>query len=167
MNEQGRRPGEDYHPWTTYMYAREEALRRGDRRIGTEHLLLGLLREPELALVLGHDVEGTREALRSMDRQALAAIGIDPGIDAPPIAVREDAPRPTRPTLKELLGHRFPLTPAAKDALRAASRSMRRGRSVAPQRVLLALLELEAPDPAVALLAALGVDRGAVRAALE
>jgi hypothetical protein len=44
---------------------------------------------------------------------------------------------------------------------------MRRGRSVAPQRVLLALLELESPDPAVALLAALGVDRGAVRAALE
>jgi hypothetical protein len=86
MNEQGRRPREDYHPWTTYAYAREEALRRGDRRVGTEHLLLGLLREPELADALGHDLDETRGALAAMDREALASVGVDPAIDAPPIA---------------------------------------------------------------------------------
>ncbi|HKR98147.1 MAG TPA: Clp protease N-terminal domain-containing protein, partial [Candidatus Dormibacteraeota bacterium] len=43
----------EYHPWTTYVYAREEARLRGDRRVGTEHLVLGLLREPDLAQVLG------------------------------------------------------------------------------------------------------------------
>jgi hypothetical protein len=166
MNEPAR-PSADYHPWTTYVYAREEALRRGDRRIGTEHLLLGLLREPGLADVVGHDVAESREALASMDRDALASIGVDPRLDAPPIEVRDEGRRPARPRLKELLGHRFPLTPSAKSALRDASRNMRRGGGVAPQRVLLALLELEPPDPAVALLAALGVDCGAVRAALE
>jgi hypothetical protein len=39
----------EYHPWTTYVYAREEARRRGDGCVGTEHLVLGLLREPDLA----------------------------------------------------------------------------------------------------------------------
>jgi len=31
-----RRRGDEYHPWSTYIAAREEARRRGDRTIGTE-----------------------------------------------------------------------------------------------------------------------------------
>ena len=58
-----------YHPWTTYVYAREEARRRGDRRVGTEHLVLGLLREPDIAQVLGCDLGAAREALDTMDRR--------------------------------------------------------------------------------------------------
>jgi|HubBroStandDraft_6_1064221.scaffolds.fasta_scaffold26237_5 hypothetical protein len=37
---------ERYHPWSTYIAAREEARRRGDRRVGTEHLLVALLENP-------------------------------------------------------------------------------------------------------------------------
>ena len=61
----------EYHPWTTFIYAREEARRRGDRRVGTEHLVLGLLREPEIARLLGCDLEAAREALDAMDHDAL------------------------------------------------------------------------------------------------
>ena len=42
------KPADAYHPWRTYIDAREEARRRGDRKVGTEHLILGLLREPVL-----------------------------------------------------------------------------------------------------------------------
>ena len=41
------RPADDgYHPWTTYVDARQEARRRGDHKVGTEHLVLALLMEP-------------------------------------------------------------------------------------------------------------------------
>lgn len=163
MNEQ---PQQDYHPWTTVAYACEEAEGRGDRRIGTEHLLLGLMREPELARALGADLDTAREALAELDRDALAAVGIDPAIDAPPLPPGTAARRP-RPSVRELLGPRLRLTPAAANALRTASRGMRRGRKPDARRVLLELLELQPPDPANALIAALGVDRGAVRDALE
>jgi hypothetical protein len=158
---------EQYHPWTTVAYAGEEARLRGDRRIGTEHLLLGLIREPELAAALGTDLGGAREALAELDREALAAVGIDPSAEPdappPPPAVR----RRRRPTVRELTVDRVRLTPAATDALRSSSTGVRRGRRPEARRVLLALLELEPPDPAHALLGAIGVDRGAVRAALE
>lgn len=38
---------DDYHPWTTYIDAREEAHRRGDVKVGTDHLVLALLRDPD------------------------------------------------------------------------------------------------------------------------
>ena len=59
------------------MYAREEARRRGNRRVGSEDLVLGLLREPDVAQLLGCDLGTAREALDAMDRDALVAIGID------------------------------------------------------------------------------------------
>ncbi|MHB1833596.1 MAG: Clp protease N-terminal domain-containing protein, partial [Solirubrobacteraceae bacterium] len=43
------RPAGASNPWSTYIDAREEARRRGDRKVGTEHLILGLLSEPLLA----------------------------------------------------------------------------------------------------------------------
>jgi ATP-dependent Clp protease ATP-binding subunit ClpA len=154
--------GEQYHPWTTYIYAREEARRRGDRKAGTEHLVLGLLREPTLAQALGCDLETARRALEAMDREALEAVGIGAGFDAPPIPIR-DRVKPTKPTLKAVLQDRLPLTPAAKAALQEVGKPMRRGHRIAPQEVLLALLELQPPDPAAELFAALGIDRRAVR----
>jgi Clp amino terminal domain, pathogenicity island component len=165
MIKQSKTP-ENYHPWTTYIYAREEARRRGDRKIGTEHLVLGLLREPELAQALGCDLDAARCALATLDRDALAAVGIDTELDAPPVPTRGSADRPRRPTLKAVLGDRVPLTPAAKTALRDSSKGMRRGHHIPPQQVLLALLDLEPPDPAGEMLAALGVDRAAVRSRL-
>lgn len=64
-----------YHPWTTFAAAREGARSRGDRRVGTDHLLLGLLRDPEIETVMHFTLESAREAPYSLDRSALAAIG--------------------------------------------------------------------------------------------
>ena len=59
--------------------ARAEATARGDRYVGTEHLLLGLLAEPggvaERALEIGLDE--MRAALRRFDGEALDAVGVD------------------------------------------------------------------------------------------
>jgi hypothetical protein len=153
---------ETYHPWTTYILAREEARRRGDRKVGTDHLLLGLTYEPTLAPALGFDLHSGREALVALDDDALTTVlGAAP--DAPPVPSREPGPELPKPTLKAVLRDRLPLTPAAKSALQEAGKPMRRGHRIEPGEVLLALLALDRPDPGATLLDALGVDRGAVR----
>jgi Clp amino terminal domain, pathogenicity island component len=157
------RTADEYHPWTTYISAREEARRRGDRKVGTDHLMLALLYEPALAHALGCDLQRARDALEVMDQEALAAVGIGAALEAPPIPTRDPAERPPKPTLKAVLQDRLPMTPAAKTALRESSRPMRRGHHITPQQVLQALLELKQPDPAAELIDALGVDRNAVR----
>ena len=154
-----------YHPWTTYIDAREEARRRGDRRVGTEHLVLGLLREPDIAQVLGCDLGAAREALDAIDRDALVAIGIDRALGAPPVPTREPALRGARPSLKAVLADRLPMTPVAKRVLEQSGKG--RHRRPAESRwslhaVLAALLSLAPPDPGAALLDALGVDRSRV-----
>jgi Clp amino terminal domain, pathogenicity island component len=152
-----------YHPWTTYIHAREEARRRGDRKVGTDHLLLGLLHDRAIASALGTGLQAARGALDALDRQALGALGITPALEAPPLPMRQT---PARPTLKAVLTGRLPLTPAAKRALAEAGKPMRRGRRITAAQVLLRLLDQPAPDPAAVLLAALGVDRAAVRGRL-
>jgi hypothetical protein len=82
---------------------------------------------------------------------------------APPITIDEPIKRPSRPTFRAVLRDRLPMTPAAKTALEKSSKELRRGHHLGPQRVLLTLLELEPPDPAAELIAALGVDRAAAR----
>ena len=146
----------DYHPWVTFIYAREEARRRGDRRVGTEHLVLGLVSEPAMAEVLGRDLPTARAALDALDHDALVAVGLGEGLDAPPIPIRERTPRPT---VRAVLKDRLPMTPAAMAAMKKASRDIRRGRRIPPERVMLALVELEPPDPAYDLFGALGIDR--------
>ena len=157
------KPADAYHPWSTYIYAREEARRRGDRRVGTEHLVLGLIREPALAQALGRDVQTARDTLDAMDQDALAAVGIGAAFNAPPIPIDETVKLARRPTLKAVLRDRLPMTPAAKTALQESSKELRRGHHIPPQQVLLTVLELEPPDPAAELIAALGVDRAAAR----
>ena len=157
------KPADAFHPWSTYIDAREEARRRGDRKVGTEHLLLGLLREPVLAQALGCDLRTARDALDAMDHDALAAVGIGAGFNAPPIPIDEPIKRPGRPTLKTVLRDRLPMTPAAKAAMEKSYKAMRRGQRLGPQELLLTVLELKAPDPAAELITALGVDRAAAR----
>ncbi len=156
---------DDYHPWTTYIDAREEARRRGDRKVGTEHLVLALLMDPALASALGADLQTARAALEAMDRQALGAVGVDVTIDAPPLATVEPVRRPRKPTLKNVWEGRLPLTPSAKTVLQESSKEMRgfRGHHLGPQHVLATLLRLDRPDPAAELFARLGVDRAAAR----
>jgi Clp amino terminal domain, pathogenicity island component len=157
------KPPDAYHPWRTYIDAREEARRRGDRKVGTEHLILGLLREPVLAEALGCDLQSARDALDAMDHDALAAVGVGAAFNAPPIPIDEAAERPARPTFKAVLHDRLPMTPAAKTAMEEAYKEIRRGHQPGPQQMLLTVLELGRPDPAAELIAALGVDRAAVR----
>jgi hypothetical protein len=157
------KPADAYHPWRTYIDAREEARRRGDRKVGTEHLVLGLLREPVLAQALGCDLQTARDALDAMDHDALAAVGIGAAFNAPPISIDEPIQRPSRPTFKAVLRDRLPMTPAAKAALEESYKEVRRGHDTFAQQVLLTVLELESPDPAAELIATLGVDRAAVR----
>ncbi|MFR9797860.1 Clp protease N-terminal domain-containing protein [Streptomyces sp. MS06] len=128
-----------------------EAARRGDRRIGTEHLLLGVLHEPGSARVLGTDLERARAALDALDQSALAAVGVD---------VQGVERTPTPPSRK-----RTPFTSGARAVLpRALAETRKAGsRRIAPEHLLLALLDCEQPDPVGELMARLDIDRAAVR----
>ena len=157
------KPADAYNPWGVYVDAREEAGRRGDRKVGTEHLILGLLRDPASARALGSDLQAARDALDALDHDAFAAVGIGAAFNAPPIPIDEPIKGPSRPTLKAVLHDRLPMTPAAKKALEETWKEKRHGHHVPTQQVLLTVLDLEPPDPAAALIAALGVDRAAAR----
>ena len=144
--------------------AAEEARRRGDRRIGTEHLLLGLLvatdststRAPG-ADVLGVDLAAARGALAELDVAALRAIGLD--IDEGPHA-RAARRHPAVPAT---------LTTSARAAINQAIKATtRKNRNTqAAGQLLLALLAQSRPDPVAELLDHLGVDRAASRAHIE
>lgn len=154
-------PSSGYHPWTTYIAACEEARRRGDRRVGTDHLVLGLLADPEMAAVVGVTRETARLELDALDDQALHAVGVDAAeYDAPPLTTRA---LPARPTFAAVLKHRILMTPGAKAALHEAGRPIRRRQRITAGHVLAALLENRPPDPAATLLASLGVDIAEVR----
>src|SRR6202012_1520237 len=156
-------------PWATAVYAREEARRRGNRRVGTEDVVLGLLREPDVAELLGCDLDTAREALDAMDRDALAAIGIDRPLDAPPVPTREPMLGGRRTIVKAVFTDPLPMTPVAKRVIEEAGKDRRHRRgSAAPwdpsprwsrERVLIALLSLAQPDPAAGLFDALKVNR--------
>jgi hypothetical protein len=123
-----------------------------------------LLEESEIEAVLGVNLPEARDRLDSLDREALGALGVSQGIDAPPLRMH---PVPKRPTIKAVVQDRLRMTPAAKRVLQDAGKPMRRGKHISPQRVLLRVLDLESPDPAAILLRALGVDSAEVRSRLE
>lgn len=134
--------------------ALEESRRRGDRRLGTEHLVLGLLHDPDCALALGTDLARARAALDHLDRAALAALGIE-----------VDGLRPA-----EVPPRRGKLTPGAlTSGARAVVNEAIRGapRPRDPAQLLRVLVKLTPPDPAADLLGELGVDRDAVRRRLD
>jgi hypothetical protein len=148
---QGQRYGPRYNFGATYYDARDEAIRRGDRVVGTEHMLLALLADPAspAARAIGCDLQSARAALDTLDSEALAAIGVRPGIIAGPIAASPQA--------------KLRLTPAAKvifTSIPSISRDRRDGLGI----VLNAVLNLQRPDPAAELLAALGADAPAISA---
>ena len=106
------------HAWAIYLRAGEEARRRGDRRTGTDHLLLALLEDPSIEAVLGVSLQQAREALESLDREALGALGLGSGADAPPLPMRAV---PKKPRIRDVAKKdRFRMTPAAKKVLEEA-----------------------------------------------
>jgi ATP-dependent Clp protease ATP-binding subunit ClpA len=138
--------------------ASEEARRQGDRRLGTDHLLLGLLRDEQssAAAATGISLADARAASEALDTAALAAIGVDVS------SLGEEAPAS--------FGRRLPpLTSTARAVLRRAAdqaRPRKRGR-VDAGHFMLELLALERPDPAAELVDSLGIDRTAVRERLR
>lgn len=134
--------------------AADEARRRGDRRLGTDHLLLGILHDPGSVpgRALGVDLESARAAEDALDRAALAAIGIDVGGAGP----LQDAGASR---------HLPPFTSGARAVFKRAIEQARPRMSgrIETRHFLLALLECERPDPVAELLHELGVDPAVVR----
>jgi hypothetical protein len=150
------------HAWAICLQASEEARRRGDRRTGTDHVLLALFEDPSTEVVLGVSLQQARQALESLDHEALGALGLGSGTDAPPLPMRAV---PKKPTIRNIMTQqdRLRLTPAAKKVLEQASKPNRRRLQVTAQQVLAQILALQPPDPAAVLLDALGVDRAAAQ----
>ena len=135
-------------------HAPAEARQRGDRRVGTEHLLLGVLHDPAAAEALGVRVPSARAALAALDEAALAAIGVDArGVE------RATVRAPTK---------RMPFTSGAKATLsRALAVAKRAGaRRITSVHLLVGLLDGDRTDAATDILTELGVDRVAVRTRL-
>jgi ATP-dependent Clp protease ATP-binding subunit ClpA len=153
------------HGWAVYLRASEEARRRGDRRTGTDHVLLALLEDPSIEFALGVSLQQARQAVESLDQEALSALGLGPGTDAPPLPMRSV---PKKPTFKDVAKKdRLRMTPAAKKVLEDASKPNRRRLYVTAQQVLAQILTLQPPDPAAVLLGALGVNTPEVRHRLD
>jgi len=153
------------HVWAIYLQASEEARRRGDRRVGTDHILLALFEDPSIEVVLGVSLQQARQALDSLDHEALAALGLGSGADAAPLAMRAV---PKKPRLRDVAQKdRLRMAPAAKKVLEEASKPNRRRLYFTAQQVLTLILALQPPDPAAALLSALGVNTAEVRRRLD
>jgi hypothetical protein len=157
---------ETLHAWAIYLQASEEARRRGDRRTGTDHLLLALLEDPSTEIVLGVSLQQARQALESLDREALGALGLGAGADAPPLPMRAV---PKKPRIRDVAQRdRFRMTPAAKKVLEEAYKPKgHRKLQVTGPEVLAQILTLQPPDPAAMLLGALGVNASEVRSRLD
>jgi Clp amino terminal domain, pathogenicity island component len=156
---------ETLHAWAIVLRAGEEARRRGDRRTGTDHLLLALLEEPSIEGVLGVSLRQARQALDSLDHEAMGALGLGSGADAPSLPMRAV---PKKPTLRDVAQKdRIRMAPAAKKVLEQAAKPNRRKLQITAQQVLAQILTLQPPDPSAALLAALGVNTSDVRRQLD
>jgi hypothetical protein len=156
---------EKLHGWAIYLRASEEARRRGDRRTGTDHILLALFEDPSIEVVLGVNLQQARQALESLDDEALGALGLGSGTDAPALPMRAV---PKKPRIRDVAQKdRLRMTPAAKKVLEEASKPNRRRLYVTAQQVLAQILTLQPPDPSAALLGALGVNTSEVRRRLD
>ena len=150
------------HAWAIYLQASEEARRRGDRRTGTDHILLALFEDPSIEVVLGVSLLQARQRLESLDHEALGAVGLGSGTDAPPLPMRAV---PKKPRIRDVAQKdRLRMTPAAKKVLEEAykPKGHRRLQVTGPE-VLAQILALQPPDPAAELLGALGVNMSEVR----
>ena len=153
---------ETLHAWAIYLRASEEARRRGDRRTGTDHILLALFEDPSIEVVMGVSLQQAREAIASLDQKALGALGMGSGTDAPELPMHAV---PKKPTIRAVIEKDRPrMTPAAKRVLQEAVKPNRRKTHVTARQVLDRILTLQPPDPAAVLLGALGVNASEVRA---
>ena len=117
-----------------------EAGRRGDRKVGTGHLLYGTLHDPVAARAAGGGAEDIRRIEDRLDREALAAVGVDlQDFGSPDPAVG---------------AAHLPFTPGAKSVLkRALGHAVReKSRSIGTLHLLSALRECAGTEPAAVIL---------------
>jgi hypothetical protein len=127
--------------------------------------LLALLEDPSIKVVLGVNLQQARQALEALDHEALGALGLGSGTDAPALPTRAV---PKNPRIRDIAQKdRLRMTPAAKKVLEEASKPNRRKLRITAQQVLAQILTLQPPDPAAALLGALGVNTSEVRRRLD
>jgi hypothetical protein len=127
--------------------------------------LLALFEDPSIEVVLGVSLQQARQALESLDHEALGALGMGSGTDAPSLPMRAV---PKKPTIRDIMQKdRFRMTSAAKKVLEDAVKPNRRKTQVTAQQVLAQILTLQPPDPAAVLLGALGVNTSEVRRRLD
>lgn len=135
--------------------AEETSLRRGDPRLGTEHLLYGVVANGDAWVAdYGLTVDRIRSKLADLDVRALESVGIEAAIDEVP-------PSPVRRRRRFLLPrHHVPFTAAAKRALeRSLHICLAEGhKAISPTHLLAALAVAGGNDPAVRLLRSLGVE---------
>ena len=157
---------ETLHGWAIYLQASEEARRRGDRRVGIDHVLLALFDDPSIEVVLGVSLQQARQALESLDHEALFALGLGSGTDAPSLPMRAV---PKKPRIRDIAQKdRLRMTPAAKRVLEDAYKPKgHRKLQVTGPEVLAQILMLQPPDPAAVLVGALGVNASEVRRRLD
>ena len=111
--------------------------------------------------MLGVSLQQARQALESLDQEALGALGMGSGTDAPPLPMRAV---PKKPTIRAVMKKdRLRMTPAAKKVLEEAVKPMRRKTQVTAQQVLAQIVTLQPPDPAAVRPGALGVNTSEVR----
>jgi ATP-dependent Clp protease ATP-binding subunit ClpA len=174
---------ERFHPdaRAAVMHARDEATRSGQREVGTEHLLLGLLARPghaaDALTAAGVDAADLRariprgDAARPwpLDAEALASGGIDPDSAqrASDAALGADSPERVR---TEQRGGRgvtddTRMTRDAKRALEFALRAAQRlkHQHVSSGHVLLGIID-QPGTPAVQALTVAGIHVGMLRA---
>jgi ATP-dependent Clp protease ATP-binding subunit ClpA len=138
--------------------AMEEAQQRGDARIGTEHLLIGVARSGTMTELMP-DTDALRAELDRIDAEALESVGLDPGL----LEVTAPAPQGGRGRSRHI-----PFTGGAKDILKGALReALGLGdRYIGVEHIALALTDVTGPDRAKAALSGLGVDTATLRASL-
>jgi hypothetical protein len=123
------------------------------------------LEDPSIEVALGVTLQQARQAHESLDHEALGALGMVSGTDAPPLPMRAV---PKKPRLRDVAKKdRLRMTPAAKRVLEEAVKPNRRKIQVTAQQVLAQILILQPPDPAAVLLGALGVNSSEVRRRLD
>ena len=106
----------------------------------------GPIRTPSLEVVLGVNLQQARQALESLDQEALGALGLGSATDAPPLPMHAV---PKKPRLRDVAKKdRLRMTPAAKKVLEEAVKPNRRKLQVTAQQVLAQILTLQPPDPA-------------------
>lgn len=118
--------------------------------------MLALLADEELARLVGVDASTANEAVDRLDRSALAAVGLTLGeFHHIPLS------RSNR--------HTASMTSGAKTVLKRslAAAVSEKAKAITSRHMMVALLERNEPDPAATLLAALPVDRAALRERLS